>query len=125
MVANADDGSYGELELDVGEDGESDVVVELEARVSIEGTVVNATGSPVSDAKVAVKRIDVAASAEGFTFTAGRSEPFGSNTPTGEDGAFVALGLFSFSYMFFAFWQHLAENITNNLRKRYLAALMH
>ena len=39
--------------------------------------------------------------------------------------AFVALGLFSFSYMFFAFWQHLAENITNNLRKRYLAALMH
>ena len=36
-----------------------------------------------------------------------------------------ALSLFIFSYMFFAFWQHLAENITTDLRKRYLAALMH
>jgi ATP-binding cassette subfamily B (MDR/TAP) protein 1 len=37
----------------------------------------------------------------------------------------IALSLFVFSYMFFAFWQHLAENITIDLRKRYIAALMH
>ena len=37
----------------------------------------------------------------------------------------IALSLFIFSYMFFAFWQHLAENITTDLRKRYIAALMH
>lgn len=37
----------------------------------------------------------------------------------------IALALFVFSYMFFAFWQHLAENITTDLRKRYIAALMH
>jgi ABC-type multidrug transport system fused ATPase/permease subunit len=37
----------------------------------------------------------------------------------------IALSLFVFSYMFFAFWQHLAENITTDLRKRYIAALMH
>jgi ATP-binding cassette subfamily B (MDR/TAP) protein 1 len=29
-----------------------------------------------------------------------------------------------FSYIFFAFWQHLAENISLNLRKKYLKALL-
>jgi ATP-binding cassette subfamily B (MDR/TAP) protein 1 len=37
----------------------------------------------------------------------------------------IALSLFVFSYMFYAFWQHLAENITTDLRKKYIAALMH
>ena len=37
----------------------------------------------------------------------------------------IATALFTFSYVFFAFWQHLAENITTDLRKRYLHALMH
>ena len=37
----------------------------------------------------------------------------------------IALFVFAFSYVFFAFWQHLALNITNDLRKRYIAALMH
>jgi hypothetical protein len=37
----------------------------------------------------------------------------------------ISLGIFGFSYVFYAFWQHLAENITNNLRKKYLAALLH
>lgn len=36
----------------------------------------------------------------------------------------IACGLFTFSYMFYAFWQQLADNITTDLRKRYLAALM-
>ena len=29
-----------------------------------------------------------------------------------------------FSYFYFAFWQHLAENITSDLRKRYMQSLM-
>lgn len=37
----------------------------------------------------------------------------------------IALSLFVFSYIFYAFWQHLAENITTDLRKKYIAALMH
>jgi hypothetical protein len=37
----------------------------------------------------------------------------------------IALSLFVFAYMFYAFWQHLAANITKGLRKRYIAALMH
>jgi ABC-type multidrug transport system fused ATPase/permease subunit len=36
----------------------------------------------------------------------------------------IAVGLFLFSYIFYSFWQHLGENISNKLRKRYLAALM-
>ena len=36
----------------------------------------------------------------------------------------IAFCLFVFSYIFFAFWQHLAENITLDLRKRYIGALM-
>ena len=36
----------------------------------------------------------------------------------------VAVGLFFFCYLFFAFWQHLAENITTDLKKRYLKALL-
>jgi ATP-binding cassette subfamily B (MDR/TAP) protein 1 len=36
----------------------------------------------------------------------------------------IAMALFVFSYVFFAFWNHLAENITLDLRKRYIRALM-
>lgn len=36
----------------------------------------------------------------------------------------IALSLFIFAYMFYAFWQHLAANITKELRKRYIASLM-
>jgi len=36
----------------------------------------------------------------------------------------IALLLFIFSYMFFAFYQHLAERICLDLRKKYIASLM-
>ena len=36
----------------------------------------------------------------------------------------IALGLFLCSYMFYSFWSHLAANISKELRKRYIAALM-
>ena len=36
----------------------------------------------------------------------------------------ISAGLFVFSYIFYAFWSHLAENIAIDLRKRYLQALM-
>ena len=38
--------------------------------------------------------------------------------------AFVALAIFFFGYLFFALWQHLAENISFKLRKIYLDALL-
>jgi F0F1-type ATP synthase membrane subunit c/vacuolar-type H+-ATPase subunit K len=36
----------------------------------------------------------------------------------------IALSLFVFTYMSYAFWQHLAAHITLDLRRRYIAALM-
>lgn len=36
----------------------------------------------------------------------------------------VACLLFLFAYIFYAFWQHLAENISADLRARYLDALL-
>ena len=36
----------------------------------------------------------------------------------------IALALFFFSYCFYAFWQHLAENICLDLRKKYISSLM-
>jgi len=36
----------------------------------------------------------------------------------------IAIGIFLFSYIFYAFWQHLAANITNGLKKKYIAALL-
>lgn len=36
----------------------------------------------------------------------------------------IAFGIFAFSYVLFAFWQHLATNITDDLKKKYIAALL-
>ena len=36
----------------------------------------------------------------------------------------VGLGCWVFGYIYYAFWQHMAENITFNLRSRYLKAIM-
>ena len=36
----------------------------------------------------------------------------------------VGLGTWLFGYVFFAFWQHLAENISFNLRMRYLNQIL-
>lgn len=45
-------------------------------------------------------------------------------TEIGAIVAMIALALFMCSYMFFAFWSHLAANISKELRKRYIGALM-
>lgn len=36
----------------------------------------------------------------------------------------VGVGCWIFGYIYYAFWQHLAENISFNLRSRYLKAIM-
>ncbi len=93
VVANADDGSHGEVEVEVADDGASDVVVELEPRVSIEGTVVSASGVVVADAKVSATRIDGDEARSGVTLSSGSNPLFGGGTPTREDGSFEVLGL--------------------------------
>ncbi len=57
----------------------------------------------------------------------------GGNTPAGLKDVMTLISslvmiivalLFVFCYIFYAFWQHLAQNITRDLRKRYIWALM-
>lgn len=36
----------------------------------------------------------------------------------------VGLGMWIFGYIYYAFWQHLAENVSFNLRSRYLKAIL-
>lgn len=36
----------------------------------------------------------------------------------------VAISIFLFSYIFYAFWSHLAANITNDLKKKYIESLL-
>lgn len=93
IIANGDDGSHGSLEIEVGEDGAQDVVVDLEPRVSIKGTVVTADGIPVPDAKVKATRTDVPAEPMSFSFSVNDSRLFGGGAPTGEDGSFTVRGL--------------------------------
>lgn len=93
VVAEADDGSKGTVELEVATEGLTDVVVELEPRVSIKGTVVSANGEPVDDAKVNATRIDVEAKAFTMSFSVDDNPMFGGGTPTHEDGTFEIKGL--------------------------------
>lgn len=93
IVAEADDGSRGVLKLEVSDEGEDDVVVDMEARVSFEGTVVSASGEAVSDAKVNVTRVDKDPDPMALSFSVNDNPLFGGGAPTGEDGTFTVRGL--------------------------------
>ncbi|MCR9161190.1 MAG: carboxypeptidase regulatory-like domain-containing protein [Nannocystaceae bacterium] len=93
IVAEADDGSRGALKLEVSDEGEDDVVVDVEPRVSFEGTVVTAGGEPVTDAKVAVTRVDKDPEPMALSFSVNDNPLFGDGAPTGEDGTFTVRGL--------------------------------
>lgn len=93
VVAEADDGSKGKVELEVGAEGVDDLVVTLEPKVSIKGTVVSANGEPVGDVKVKATRIDVEPKAFTMSFSVDDNPMFGGGTPTHEDGTFEIKGL--------------------------------
>jgi hypothetical protein len=88
LVARADDGRIGQLPVVIGDTDQTGLVIRLEPRASIEGTVVDAGGKPVPG-------VDVTATpAAGGDLRAFRSAMFGSNTAaTGADGAFRIVGL--------------------------------
>jgi len=58
--------------------------------------------------------------AEAFTGGSGSADPLSEMNIIVAYVITIALFLFVFSYIFFAFWQHLGENITIDLRQRYL-----
>ena len=91
LVAETDDGRAGKVELDVGEDGASDVVIRLEERASYAGQVVDARGKPVSDATVSLAKRQ---SKDRKVTLIVNGNNLGANaSPTSESGEFEIRGL--------------------------------
>ena len=91
VVAEGDDGSRGEVIVDVSNEGAKDVVITLEPRPVVAGRVVDARGNPVSDAHVQARAIDPK-SGGSFSFGQDGMNGFGG-APTREDGTFVIKGV--------------------------------
>ena len=92
VQAEADDGSRGEVEVEVGEDGIEQLVIRMEPRAQIAGRVVDAHGKPVSDAKVVATRVDADAPMK-MSLSVADNPMIGGGAPTGEDGSFALRGL--------------------------------
>jgi Carboxypeptidase regulatory-like domain len=56
VVARVADGRAGEATVDVGPDGADEVVIRLEPRSTVRGSVVSASGQPVAQASVSLRR---------------------------------------------------------------------
>ena len=92
VQAEAEDGSRGEIDVEVGEDGVEELVIRLEPRAQISGRVVDAHGKPVSDAKVVATRVDGDAPQK-MSLSVADNPMIGGGAPTGEDGSFALRGL--------------------------------
>jgi protocatechuate 3,4-dioxygenase beta subunit len=92
LVAEGDDGSKGELLVDVTADGADGVTIVLEPRPVLAGRVVDARGNPVGDAHVYAQAVE---KKEGISFkmTANGMNMFGEGAPTREDGSFLIAGV--------------------------------
>ncbi|WP_143140249.1 carboxypeptidase regulatory-like domain-containing protein [Nannocystis exedens] len=90
VVAEAPDGSRGQLDVDVGAEGLQGAVVVLEPRATVTGRVVDARGAPVKGGSVQL--LPVAPKRDGMaavTFDADRRDRY----PIAEDGTYAARGL--------------------------------
>jgi hypothetical protein len=56
VVARVADGRTGEITLEVGPDGADEVVIRLEPRATVRGTVSSTSGQPVAQASVSLRR---------------------------------------------------------------------
>lgn len=95
LVAEAEDGSHGELEVEVGSTDVEGLVVELRPRASVRGRVVDAQGAPGRGLEVTL-RAKAAPARAGFALAAGEggAGAFGARSAaTDEDGNFVVKGL--------------------------------
>ncbi len=98
IVATAEDGRTGEVDLDIGSDDIDDVVVTLEARARLAGRVVDATGTPVEGARVQVTLISDAPQMS-MSFDATGDIPGGGEIgTTDEEGNYTVRGLEAGSY---------------------------
>ncbi len=88
LVANADDGSTGRLEVEVTDSDQQGLVIPLESRAYVEGTVVDSTGQPAPGLRV--RAVPAKRDQRAFSIDA---EIFRGRGVTREDGSFRVDGL--------------------------------
>lgn len=91
LLAKAADGSTGRVDVEVGPTGADDVVITLQERAVIAGVVQTASGAPLAEASVMLRRQDGPASAVSLTIN-GRGVGLDSGT-TATDGSFEIVGV--------------------------------
>jgi protocatechuate 3,4-dioxygenase beta subunit len=99
LTATADDGSKGELSVEVGDLDQDGLVIELTPRATLAGRVVDAHGKPVAGATV---KADPKTPKQdgGLTMNMNGMNPFGdTQATTTEDGAFAVRGLDPGAYL--------------------------
>ncbi|MEM6991486.1 MAG: carboxypeptidase regulatory-like domain-containing protein [Myxococcota bacterium] len=99
LIATADDGRKGRVELDIGDEPMNDIVVELSPRARLSGTVVDAGGEPVEGVEVNVLPEVAAGPGMSMSFDAAGGMPGGGQTgTTDEAGAYAIVGLEAGAY---------------------------
>lgn len=90
LVATNANGDKGELEITVGDGGLENVLLKMEPRASISGVVLDESGVPQAGMRVEIKPVEKPGS---VNVNMDFGNPFGTGTPTGEDGSFTVRGL--------------------------------
>ncbi len=96
LVAEAVDGSAGELEIEVGEGPTRDIRLEMAPRPAVRGRVVDVEGRPLGQVSVRLQDDLGDAKGAGSKF---RAQVGAKTTTTDEDGAFALVGLTSGRYL--------------------------
>jgi protocatechuate 3,4-dioxygenase beta subunit len=90
LQASDADGNRGELDVTVGASGLSGVTIVMAPRASVSGRVLDEVGAPQAGVRVEIRPDQPGA---GPQMNLDFGNPFGSGTPTGEDGSFTVRGL--------------------------------
>jgi hypothetical protein len=99
VVARVADGRTGEITLEVGPDGADEVVIRLEPRSTVRGTVSSAAGQPVAQASVSLKRRPPAGvPAQSITVSINGRELGTDSGSTTDDGRFEIGGVVAGDY---------------------------
>ncbi|MCH9686051.1 MAG: carboxypeptidase regulatory-like domain-containing protein [Deltaproteobacteria bacterium] len=97
VVARVADGRAGEATVEVGADGADDVVITLEPRATVRGVVRSASGAPVGQASVSLRR-EQAPSGTSVRLTV-NGRDMGAETGTSvDDGSFEIAGVAAGDY---------------------------
>ncbi len=96
VVATAADGNAGETEVTIGPEGATDVVVRLQPRASVRGSVRGLDGTPIAQGQVSLRRKQP--DGQMMRLTINGREMGTSSAITGDDGSFQIDGVAADTY---------------------------